>query len=126
MKIKTFLFLILLILNITTAAGCGLFYDFESAGKSDSKDIYQESDSVKDDGQDDQGADGNDTGQAEVPNNDASDTVTRYRVPEVIDGDTVILSNGDHIRLLVTNGSLRLITISYGKNQISLFFQGSL
>ncbi|MCJ7666285.1 MAG: thermonuclease family protein [Actinobacteria bacterium] len=87
-------------ISILMAAGCGLFYDFDPAESQAETDIRKgpmiDENKEQEDITSGEGYEGSST--AEDPYNDP-----RYTVTEVIDGDTIILSSGDRIRLIGIN-----------------------
>ncbi len=106
------------VLCITPAAGCGLFYDFDRRENSIQNHIYEETiideagQAINDSREEDvniivevEGSDNEGTaGEADGGNPEGgSYNDPGYKVIEVIDGDTIVLSGGERIRFIGIN-----------------------
>ncbi|MFC2145338.1 thermonuclease family protein [Actinomycetota bacterium] len=109
---------IFIIISVPLATGCGLFYDFDRE-ENNKQDLVLEGTSVKETGQNRSPfqEENTDTG-IEIEDSDHEGDVGEssngspekdsynnpgYMVVEVIDGDTIVLSNGERIRFLGMN-----------------------
>ncbi len=115
--VASLLFFFIFLLFILPAAGCGLFYDFDPVGSQAGSDVREgtiidedrqdksvlgeESDSVSNTSGSNAEGTGNESDGENTGGNIYSDP--GYRVTEVIDGDTIVLSNGDRIRFIGMN-----------------------
>ena len=108
---------ILMILCITPTTGCGLFYDFdrnenstennayeEKTGEAgEESDVLQEEDTGSETRIEDPDTEGSEDGSNGGASEGDSYSDPVYKVEEVIDGDTIILSDGERIRFLGIN-----------------------
>ncbi|TET50428.1 MAG: hypothetical protein E3J58_03555 [Actinomycetota bacterium] len=91
---------LLLFFFIFLAAGCGLFYDFDPVESQAGSDVREGT--VVDEREQDEGiAPGEGSGSETTGEGTYNDR--KYTVTEVIDGDTIVLSNGDRIRFIGMN-----------------------
>lgn len=98
--VASLLFFSIFLLFILPAAGCGLFYDFDPVEGRAGSDVREGT--IVDEREQDEGTAPGEGSGSEATGGDTYNA-PKYMVTEVIDGDTIVLSNGDRIRFIGMN-----------------------